>query len=75
MKKRYDAEMERFCKFCAYGSTLSDPDRMLCQKKGIVEAGGCCRRFRYDPLKRIPVVLPEPKDAWVDPEELAFAEL
>ncbi len=54
MKKRYEAEMERFCKFCECASSLSDPDRMLCRKYGVVEAGGCCRKFRYDPLKREP---------------------
>ncbi len=54
MKKRYEAEMERFCKFCVHGGVLSDPDKMLCKRHGIVDAGGCCRRFVYDPLKRIP---------------------
>ncbi len=75
MKKRYDAEIERFCKFCAHGSTLSDPDRMLCQKNGIVDAGGCCRRFRYDPLKRTPAPALAPVGTWVDPDELPLADL
>ena len=26
----------------------------MCLKKGIVPAGGSCRAFRYDPLKRMP---------------------
>jgi hypothetical protein len=26
----------------------------MCVKKGIVSASGACRRFRYDPLKRVP---------------------
>lgn len=54
MKKRYEAEIERYCRFCEHASALSDPDRMLCGKHGVVEAGGCCRRFVYDPLKREP---------------------
>ena len=54
LKKRYDAEIERYCKFCENASSLSDPDRMLCRKHGVVDAGGCCRRFVYDPLKREP---------------------
>lgn len=31
---------------------------MLCTRKGVVEADGSCRKFRYDPFKRIP---PRPK--------------
>ncbi len=54
MKKRYDAEIERFCKYCERATTLSDPDQMLCRKQGVVDAGACCRRFVYDPLKREP---------------------
>ncbi|MBE6614464.1 MAG: hypothetical protein E7631_04075 [Ruminococcaceae bacterium] len=54
LKKRYTAELERYCKYCEHASGLSDPDRMLCRKHGVVEAGGCCRRFVYDPLKREP---------------------
>ena len=31
---------------------------MLCVKKGVVSADGKCRKFQYDPCKRIP---PRPK--------------
>ena len=27
---------------------------MICQKYGIVPAAHRCRKFRYDPLKRVP---------------------
>ena len=41
---------------------------MVCRRKGPVSADGSCRRFRYDPLKRIPEapsaeLPPEPTDA------------
>ena len=26
----------------------------MCPKRGVVSAAGSCRRFRYDPLKRVP---------------------
>ena len=45
---------EKFCKYCERAQRLSDPDTMLCGKRGVVPAGHCCRRFRYDPLKREP---------------------
>ena len=53
MKKSELCE-EKFCKYCEHAKTLSDPDTMLCEKRGIVPAGHRCRRFRYDPLKRTP---------------------
>ena len=31
-----------------------DRGRLVCAKKGIVICTGSCRRFRYDPLKRVP---------------------
>lgn len=61
MKKRYDAECERYCKFCENASSLSAPDRMLCRKHGVVDAGGCCRKFVYDPLKREPAPTRKPE--------------
>ncbi len=52
--KKADICEEKFCKYCERAKTLSDPDTMLCAKRGVVPAGHCCRRFRYDPLKRTP---------------------
>ncbi len=76
MKKRYDAEIEQFCKFCVHGSALSDPDRMLCKKLGIVNAGNTCRRFQYDPLKREPTpALSVSAKYRVDPEEMPLIGL
>ena len=53
MKKK-SPEIDRICKYCELSSSLNDPDRMLCCKKGIVSAGYSCRAFQYDPLKRDP---------------------
>jgi len=54
-RKRALAEkIDRACAFCENASTLRDKDFMLCQKFGVVSAGHICRRFSYDPLKRLP---------------------
>lgn len=53
MRKKASTE-ESFCKYCERAKTLSDPDVMLCGRHGVVSADYCCRRFRYDPLKRTP---------------------
>lgn len=54
-------DMEPRCAYCAKGSILEE-DKILCSKKGVVAAGGQCRNFRYDPLKRVP-----PKPAVLEP--------
>lgn len=59
-KMKNKPEIEKFCKYCERASSLSDPDSMLCSKKGIVGAGGKCRSFRYDPLKREPKIKKAP---------------
>ena len=47
-------KIQRRCSYCAHGTQLED-DQILCVKKGVVPAEGKCRRFLYDPCKRIPV--------------------
>lgn len=50
-------KIARACSYCANGTQL-DEDTILCTKRGVVKATGKCRRFLYDPCKRIP---PRPK--------------
>ena len=47
----------RSCSYCRY-STKIDDTMMLCSKCGVVIAEKSCRKFAYDPCKRIP---PKPK--------------
>ena len=49
----FDKDMEPRCAYCKRGANLGE-DRVMCLKNGIVPAGGSCRAFRYDPLKRVP---------------------
>lgn len=46
-------KIQRDCSYCQYGTPLEDGS-ILCAKKGLRFANGSCRRFRYDPCKRIP---------------------
>ena len=41
------------CTYCQRGTAL-DKEQVLCVKRGIVQADHKCRKFRYDPCKRIP---------------------
>ena len=50
-------KIDRSCAYCAY-STKMDQEHMLCTKRGVVSIDTDCRKFQYDPFKRIP---PRPK--------------
>ncbi|OLA30712.1 MAG: hypothetical protein BHW33_04250 [Firmicutes bacterium CAG:137_57_8] len=41
------------CQYCAHGVRL-EGGQIVCVKKGLLEGDCACRRFHYDPLKRIP---------------------
>ena len=47
-------KIERSCSFCLYGTILED-GMVLCSKKGFRSLEDKCRRFKYDPCKRIPL--------------------
>lgn len=44
----------RACRHCANGRQAEGGERVLCIHKGIVEPDFSCRKYRYDPLKRVP---------------------
>ena len=46
-------KIEKSCAYCAYGVKIDD-EQVLCAKKGIRTLPGKCRKFKYDPTKRIP---------------------
>lgn len=47
-------KIERSCAYCLYGTQLED-GQILCSKKGLKTVADKCRRFQYDPCKRIPL--------------------
>ena len=46
-------KMEKSCTYCRYGTMLED-GLALCTKRGVVSTERKCRKFRYDPIKRVP---------------------
>lgn len=52
-------KLERYCAYCTFAGKISD-DQMICQKCGVVPSTHQCRRFRYDPLKRVPPKAKQP---------------
>ena len=47
-------KISRACSYCQYGTQIDD-EQVLCIKKGVVPVDGKCRKFCYDPCKRIPL--------------------
>lgn len=42
------------CIYCETGIVTDDGKSVLCKKKGVMQPDSFCRKFRYDPLKRVP---------------------
>ena len=47
-------KIPRSCSYCKFGTRI-DEDQILCINKGVVPDMHKCRKFVYDPCKRIPV--------------------
>ncbi len=47
-------KITKSCSYCVHATKL-DEEQVLCIKKGIKSIDGKCRKFSYDPCKRIPV--------------------
>lgn len=41
------------CAYCANGTKIGD-EQILCTKRGVTSVYSQCRKFSYDPCKRIP---------------------
>lgn len=46
-------DIEHICRYCVHSSELNE-EQLFCLKTGIVTPNHTCRRFSYDPLKRVP---------------------
>lgn len=57
MKKNSDTP--KICELCRFAEAISETEDMLCRHKGTVDKEYSCRKFVYDPLKRVPRKLPE----------------
>lgn len=53
----FNKKIDPQCSYCTFSHHLTI-EEIICDKKGIRDKGNFCKKFRYDPLKRIP---PRPK--------------
>ena len=57
-RKAFGQNIEPRCEYCQNGHESADGRMILCPRKGIVERSASCRKFCYDPLRRIPRTAP-----------------
>ena len=50
----FGADIPPACAYCARGRAARAPGLILCPVQGVVAPRHSCRRFRYDPLRRVP---------------------
>lgn len=53
--KYFDKHIEPKCDYCQFGKRAKDGNKVLCEKRGLVDCNYSCNKFVYSPLKRIPV--------------------
>ena len=49
----YRQKVDPCCACCAHARAI-DNTAAVCLRRGIVALSGCCKKFSYDPLKRVP---------------------
>ena len=64
-------QIQPSCSYCVHAAKLAD-GQILCSKKGVVPSDGKCMRFRYDPIKRIPVKPKALDFSKYDPEDFSL---
>ena len=53
--KYFGKDIPPHCEYCDFGKRAKDGNKVLCDKRGLVDATFSCPKFVYSPLKRIPV--------------------
>ncbi|MBO5039821.1 MAG: hypothetical protein J6D09_01850 [Clostridia bacterium] len=57
-KKNDNLEISKICTYCENATIIADDENVLCSLHGIVNKEYCCKKFIYDPLKRVPRQMP-----------------
>ncbi|MEE1075455.1 MAG: hypothetical protein U0K93_08260 [Acutalibacteraceae bacterium] len=52
--KLFNKKLEHHCEYCVYGTNSEFSNEVLCLKRGVTDAKDSCRKYKYDPLKRLP---------------------
>ena len=63
--------VEPACTYCRYSSPAEE-GTCICLKRGIVSDWDSCRRFSYDPLRRVPEASPAPRTEGLDQDAFSL---
>ena len=58
-KLRLGVGIEKSCALCAHSADTAEEGKCLCVKKSFVYASDVCRKYEYDPFKRVPIPAPK----------------
>lgn len=58
-KELFGNNIEPACGYCRYGKPTNDGGRILCPNAGVVAPYFHCKKYRYDPLRRVPSQQPQ----------------
>ena len=64
-------KIEKSCSYCLHGAYLENGN-ILCAKKGMKTVEDKCRKFKYDPCKRIPPKAKAPDFSRYDNEDYSL---
>ncbi len=64
-------DIEPRCAYCRHAAETGG-EQLLCKRRGPVAPQSSCRRFRYDPLKRVPSPHPVLRTDGTGPEDFAL---
>ncbi|MBO4734730.1 MAG: hypothetical protein J5662_09660 [Clostridia bacterium] len=52
--KLFNKDIKKSCAWCIHGKKSEYTDDVYCIKRGVTSGENCCRKYKYDPLKRTP---------------------
>ncbi len=67
----FNKDIDRSCAYCLSGTRISETE-VACLRRGVVDAAGSCRRFKYDPIKREPAHMAPLKTDKFTPEDFSL---
>ena len=53
-KDFFKGDIIKCCAVCKRGRISASKKEVFCEKHGVMLTGDCCKKFVYEPLKRIP---------------------
>lgn len=53
-KAYFGNDIKPACAYCQFGDLSKEGDQVVCEKSGLVKPESSCKKWVYDPIKRIP---------------------